>query len=582
MTGTALLFCVAKAETPLSPIPQQQPTIAMPPALKDGEAQNPSFYTYAQIHHEYASGNLTQAKQMAMAHLIQYPKDVDVQYILGAIYYKEKNFTQAETILTRGLAESPKYDDIRILLIRTNLAQGDYAAALKLANDGLALEPNNQSFMDLKEKSLSATAEKNQPEKTLAAIPGTSTAKTSTVPPALPAVTYEDIRSEFDAGNLAHAKSMAENYLKKYPKDLDARYLLARIYIQEQNLPAAEEQLKTILAADPNYTDARVTLINQQINMNDYVGALNTVNAGLQHDPNNETFLFEKAVVYYMEGDYHDAKEILKNILAKDPDNTKAQGLYDAITNTPPLYGRGKSTIGFLQNLSHDSITGEMWDYSSLYYGYNSDYGYIQANANYADRLGQGDPQAYIEAYPIINKNLYLDLKAGYANNPTLFPDYLFGGEAYVLLPANVSVSLGDTYSNVNSGATYFNSYTGSLSKFFGKNGEYWLSFRPYHFIPNSGPESTLYTGSIRRYFGSPDFFLNLTIGGGHSPDLTDLQTVDFIKVKDNLYNASLQFPIAEHALVALVGINYETLEYPSGALRELLGGTLGLSYRFE
>ena len=195
---------------------------------------------------------------------------------------------------------------------------------------------------------------------------------------------------------------------------------------------------------------------------------------------------------------------------------------------------------------------------------------------NYARRLGYTGFQLAMESIVNANKYIYFDLNAAYADNLNLFPNWTFGAEGYFSIPYFIDISMGDLYRNVT--PTFFNTYTMSFSK---DVSDYWLSFRPYVFVPKSGTTSVYYTLTSRRYLDTPDHFVSLTLGYGITPDLADLLTVNFITVREKAASFTYQRPLWDHRFHINLGASYENQTYPSGTIRQLTGLDVGLRVRF-
>ena len=103
-----------------------------------------------------------------------------------------------------------------------------------------------------------------------------------------------------------------------------------------------------------------------------------------------------------------------------------------------------------------------------------------------------------------------------------------------------------------------------------------------YFFAPKDhSKNSILYTGVIRRYFDTVDHFLSLGLGSGHSPDLSDLLTVNFIVIRNNYVTLTYEFPIINHHYIVDLGAGYQRWQYPSNLVRNLYNGSVGIKYRF-
>jgi len=231
-------------------------------------------------------------------------------------------------------------------------------------------------------------------------------------------------------------------------------------------------------------------------------------------------------------------------------------------------------------NTEGDYVSGlnGKWQYTTLYYSYDTPWGIAALGMNDATRFGITANQLAMNFFPVFNKNLYFRLTGDYANQPLLFPTYVAGIEAYsAAMP--VELSLGLNYSWIIPNIA-FAQYTGSISK---EWGDYWFSFRPNYYVPLHGPTSTLYTATVIRYFGPKDTYLKVTAGSGYSPNLADLTTVDFIVVQNNSITASVQFPVINHSLLMTIGGDYQHWVFPENStVWNISGLIIGLNYRFE
>lgn len=233
--------------------------------------------------------------------------------------------------------------------------------------------------------------------------------------------------------------------------------------------------------------------------------------------------------------------------------------------------------LGIYQQQYNISDVGKWWDYSTLYYGQETPLGKVFGKLNYANRSARQALQGEIEAYPKINKYLYFDLDFAFANDPNLFPSQVYGAEAYVNMGKTFDVSAGAKYNRVDE-RHQFTTYTGSLAKGIENN---LITFRPYYFVPNHGSTSLLYTLNFRHFIQEPSFYVGFLLGTGTSPDLADLQTVDFIVLKNKIISPYINFPLFHEQLIVNLAYLYQHQEFPRGRIRNWNGGTVGLAWRF-
>jgi len=216
----------------------------------------------------------------------------------------------------------------------------------------------------------------------------------------------------------------------------------------------------------------------------------------------------------------------------------------------------------------------QIWDFSSLYLYRKNEYGAFGGVLNYTNRLNKNATQLYLNMQPKVNETMWFDLGYGYSNTPELFPNNMYFLEAYKKLGKTWVVSVGDTYKLID--RTYFNTLTASIGKYVGN---YYLGFRPYHFVPKAGPSSTLLRFEAKKFGDNPDQYIGVSFATGTSPDLFDLLTVTFFKVKENIFFIQGQQPVND-AWTFLYGAGYQTQEFPSQFIRRLAYLNIGLKVK--
>lgn len=107
---------------------------------------------YEQIRALLKKGELEEAKKSSLQYLTLHPGDVDVQLVLGTVYYKQQHYDDAIKILSDGLKQYPNYADVRLVLIQSKLKQNKYSEALNLADEGLKIDPKNKDLLNEKIK----------------------------------------------------------------------------------------------------------------------------------------------------------------------------------------------------------------------------------------------------------------------------------------------------------------------------------------------------------------------------------------------------------------------------------------------
>lgn len=483
------------------------------------------FFT-AELKKLRQNGKINLAKTKAIAYLKAHPDDVDIMLELGLLYFQQKEFTPAENYLNRVLKKTPAYVDARIGLIHIYLIKNDQKGAMKLLNTGLKITPKNPQLSKLK--------------------------------------------NQIALNQFKKAKRLSQ-------EELDL--LQARTMMVKKNYEQAKQIYSMLLMKNEKNTDARIGLADYYLEKNRDYSALHLIRNGLVNQPNNVKLIIKEGEVQKIFRRYGLAAKAYKKALLIEPQNRDAQAHLDEIKEISPRYTYGINELGLSSDNTYVTHLpkNKIWDYSTAYYARETDIGVLLAKVNYASRFGVNAPQYEVDFSAQLNRNFHADLVAAYSDQPVLFPKYVVGAEGFALVTKSIEISAGNRYSNI--GPTYFSRYTGSLN-YYPKN--YWISFRPYYFVPKDRTkESLLYTGTIRRYFSTIDNFLSLGFGLGHSPDLADLLTVNFIIIKNTYVNLTYEFPIINHHLVVDLGAGYQRWKYQTGLLKELYDGNIGIKYRF-
>ena len=530
------------AEKPVSAIP----TITAAKKTKPAPAEPSPLKKIIALR---AEGKLDAASWLGRDYLKTYPKDTDVMLQIGLILTQQKKYADATDYFHKILAISPSYLDAKFTLINIAMVQNQMDEAAQLIKQIKQEAPN-----DPRTRAAQISFKKTQAQNKLTAL-----------------------ENLYKKGSLNQASSLANQYLAENPYDSDTRLMLARIYLTQKQYQQANAQLQFLIRRDPNNKIARLALIDVELTAGHDNKARILINKDLVLYPNDPEFLNQQAALYVMRHQYGRAASTSKKILVKDPQNKPAKALLDEVTQINPHYLYGLNEVGINSEIDYISDLNTAWQYSTAYYNRDTPWGLASLSLNNATRLGVTSNQGAVNLFPVINKNLYTRLSGAYANQPLLFPTYFGGIEPY-FIGGPVELSFGVNYANILPNIT-FTQYTGSVSK---EWRNYWVSFRPNFYIPAHGNRSTLYTGTIIRYFGPKDTFARVTFGLGTTPDLANLTTVDFIVIQNNFITFNVQYPVINHSFLFTIGGDYQHWVFPSSRVRNITGMTIGFNYRFQ
>lgn len=196
----------------------------------------------------------------------------------------------------------------------------------------------------------------------------------------------------------------------------------------------------------------------------------------------------------------------------------------------------------------------------------------LVGRVNWAERLGRSGAQVEAEAYPRLGGGAYLYLNAGYSG-AAIFPELRTGAELYGPLGNAFEGSAGAR--RLWFEASSVTILTGSVAKY---AGDYYVALRPY-VTPRDG--ETAFSGSllVRRYFGGPESFATVVVGGGSAPSEAPLE----FEV-ERLGSARLSL-WGRHPLTARLGLRWsagwEREETAEEARRTRLSVGAGLDARF-
>lgn len=410
-------------------------------------------------------------------------------------------------------------------------------------------------------------------------------------------LTFEVIKENYQKKDFIQAIKLSEDYLKKFPNDVDALLYQGLSYKQLNQCDKAIPIFLTILHSKPNYLDARIQAINCLFTLKDYAKSLVFINQALKVNPNQKELLLYQAKAFYLLNQKEAALQTINNLLKKYPNYSPAKDFLNNLnkerieersnlSSIQSLKGRftdlpiGASiTPHFIAGIFTDTMLvnrpEQTWNLSNLYGFWVNNWGSFGGSLNYATRYGIQALQGEVNAIPKITKNVFLDLAYAHSNRPELFPTDMERAEIYAYLPNGIEASFGGAHRNI--AQFRLNSITGSLGKYFGN---YYLNFRPIYFKPGAGSTSLLYRVVFRRHTDKPNQFIGLVLMDGTSPDLTDLLSVDFIRVRNRLILIEGFQPITQ-SFGFQYGVGYEDLLYPNSFLRKLVHINFGIKIGF-
>lgn len=545
-----IAFHQAQEQSMQTMMPEQVLSVLpMVPVVKHRPAPEAEPLLLQKIRDLREQGNLEGGSWLGRSYLKNHPTDADIMLQVGLIVLQQKKYSDAADYLHRVLKLAPNYLDAKFGLITLAMTQHHMQEAAALIK-----QVKQQAPHDPRVHAAQISFKKTQDQNKMNAL-----------------------EACYKKGDFKQAIELATQYLRQNPEDGSARLMLGRIYLSQKQYRQAINQFQILLTQDPKNKTARLALIDTEFTSGHEWQAQSLIKQALVIHPYDSDFLNQQAIFYVTRHQYPQAASLAKKILIEHPDDQSAQGLLDDITKLNPHLPYGLNEVGINSEVDYISDLKKAWQYSTLFYNHDTSWGLAALSLNNATRLGVTANQGALNLFPVISKNIYTRLTGAYANQPLLFPTYFGGIEPY-FIGGPAELSLGANYSYIRQNITFIQ-YTASVSK---EWRQYWVSFRPNYYVPAHGKKSTLYTGTLIRYFGPKDTFARLTFGSGTMPDLANLTTIDFIVIKNNFVTLNVQYPIINPSFLVTIGGDYQHWVFPNSRVRKISGMTLGFNYRFQ
>lgn len=386
-----------------------------------------------------------------------------------------------------------------------------------------------------------------------------------------PEAEYSRIRSLAHNGNLKEAEVAAISLLDSFPDYGDAWILLARIYGWQEKYDPARGILDSILAKQPDNTDAVEARIDLALWTGENNLAVELADRILAADPTNNSILDKK-------------NQAEKALESADTTMAVTTSSKDSLTISQPgkinatnLDKTGKTDIraGYYFDTFSEPY-GRFWQVFQAGASHLLRFGRVIGGINIGNLHTNADPpvkateiQFEAEAYPVISQSDYAWL--GYAYSPgQYFPAHRITAEYWHSFNWGWVASAGMRYYYFDS-----NIFIGTLSgeKYYKS---WWFSPRAYFYFKNIGITTSLYL-TARKYFNDINW-LQLTVGFGTAPDEPFDISADLERM--NAFSCRLAyFRSITQDLFIRAGIGYSREEYAATLQRNRFEGGLNLIY---
>ena len=135
----------------------------------------------------------------------------------------------------------------------------------------------------------------------------------------------ESINAKYKSGNWEAGKEIAENGLKKYPKDSDLKMLLGKYYVNAKKYDNARYELNKAIEYNPGNVDAKQLLVGVETETQRYSSAICYVNELLEVNPYWKGLWQKKIDLYRLQGNDVEATRLLTRISQIFPNDKKIE-----------------------------------------------------------------------------------------------------------------------------------------------------------------------------------------------------------------------------------------------------------------
>lgn len=244
---------------------------------------------------------------------------------LGAVEAAAGRYADARRVLERAAGAAPGAP-VLIELARVAFKAGDPKGALGYLAHARDLEPTNAAVHFLfgivcVELNLGAEAHE-------------SLARASVLEPDNPAVVYALGAVSLHRHDPSEALPYFERYRRLRPEDPRGRFALGAARYYSQQLDAARVELEAAAASPDTATGARYFLAKIARQVDDLSAATREIDAALRASPGLADGWAERGLIEMRRGNLTEAGRSLERALTLDPDN------YDATRHLAALYGR--------------------------------------------------------------------------------------------------------------------------------------------------------------------------------------------------------------------------------------------------
>lgn len=408
---------------------------------------------------------------------------------------------------------------------------------------------------------------------------------------------YEKAHQLAYNGNHRSAKNILIQVVSKYPKNIEARALLASTYSWSGQYVEARDEFNKITSYERSNSAIWISAVKNELYAKQNATALGLANKALFHlKSNTEIERLRKIAMEriqnkkYPELGWHNTKSPLKTnktskkkLENKTIPKEKEVDLEESIEAKTPVAKEALNNRIAIRNAF--TVFDQRYDpviYSSVSLRRQTLAGSIIPRINYSHRNGTHGLQYDVDFYPKFSKRFYAYLNYGYSN-ASIYPNHKMGGDLYVNLPGAIEFSAGGRH--IRFASRNISVITNSLGHY---RGNYYFSLRSY-ITPKPGNLTSI-SGNllVRKYLKDAENYFGVNVGMGYSPELRQLISNDELLAETLLYvesqRLSLEYQFTgkknPNAYRANMGVTRQELAFDSGSF--FWGISAGLTYQVK
>lgn len=206
--------------------------------------------------------------------------DASVRALRAAVLYRLSDVNGALSEAEKAVELDPANVDGLIVLASLKQQEGAKNKAISLIDQGLAKNPNHLALHIIKIQILEKS---DQPDAAIRAY---------------------------------------EAAIKARPENLLLRHALAKLYARTRNIGKAESVLREMISTKPARTDLKLRFVNFLLKERDAEAAFKTLAKFIKEEPDNIELRFGLASTHNWTGNAEKAKEVYREIIAKEQNNT--------------------------------------------------------------------------------------------------------------------------------------------------------------------------------------------------------------------------------------------------------------------